>query len=239
MVTGAGRGIGLAVASAFVAQKCKTAFLDVLPTAELQSVCTGVDAGGTLALGYHCDIRNSAEVDRVIKQVVQDLGGLHFLVNNAGVTADAVIWKLTDEQWAKVISTNLTGCFHLIRAAAPVLREQRFGRIVNISSINALRGKFGQANYAASKAGVIGLTLSAARELAREHITVNAIAPGFIETDMTSALPDAILAKAREEALLGRLGTPADIAATVLFLCSDGAQHITGTVHKVDGGQCL
>jgi NAD(P)-dependent dehydrogenase (short-subunit alcohol dehydrogenase family) len=215
------------------------ALLDVLPQSELQAARKQVSASEEQALALACDIRDSRAVEQVIQEVCQRLGGLHLVVNNAGVTADGVLWKMSDEEWRKVIDTNLTGSFNLIRAAAPTLRQQRFGRIVNISSINALRGKFGQANYSASKAGILGLTLSAAKELARENITVNAIAPGFIETEMTSRLPEAIVAEARAQSLLGRLGRPADVASAVLFFCSDGAEHITGTVLRVDGGQCI
>jgi 3-oxoacyl-[acyl-carrier protein] reductase len=238
LVSGAARGIGRAVTESFLEQGCRVALVDRLPAPELRAASSDL-AKGDRARGYSCDIRKAEAVDRTVESVVRDFGGLHFLVNNAGITDDGVVWKLSDEQWQNVLDTNLTGSFHLIRAVAPRLRSQRFGRIVNISSINALRGKFGQANYAASKAGQLGLTLSAARELAREKITVNAIAPGFIETDLTAKLSEAVRTQARSETLLGRLGRPGDIAAAVLFLCSDGAEQITGIVLRVDGGQCL
>ena len=239
MVTGACRGIGLAMAKALSGQGCAVAMLDVADAPAMAVACEEVAAQGGQARGYPCDVRDTKTVEQTVKAVLGDLGGLHVLVNNAGVTADGVLWKLTDQQWCQVLGVNLAGTFKMMRAVAPIFRGQKWGRIVNISSINALRGKFGQANYAASKAGVIGLTLSAARELARDKITVNAIAPGFIETDMTAELPEDIVQKARDENLLGRLGQPGDVAATMLFLCSDGAAHITGTVQRVDGGQCL
>jgi 3-oxoacyl-[acyl-carrier protein] reductase len=239
LVTGAARGIGAAIARALGAQGCRVAVCDVGPADRLGATCKAVESAGGNARAYPCDVTDSAQVQATVEAVCRDLGGLHILVNNAGITADGVLWKLSDDQWDRVLAVNLKGGFHLIRAAAPVFRTQSWGRIVNISSINALRGKFGQANYAASKAGIIGLTKSAARELGREQITVNAIAPGFIDTDMTSGLPEDIREAARKESVLGRFGKPEDIAALVTFLCSDGARHITGEVIKVDGGQCL
>lgn len=236
LVTGAARGIGRTIAQALLDQGCQVALVDRVPKAQLEAVCRSAPGRARPCV---CDIRKPDDVERVVRDVVGAFGGLHILVNNAGITADGVVWKLTDAQWEDVIDTNLTGSFHLLRAAAPVMRAQQFGRIVNIASINALRGKFGQANYSASKAGLIGLTLSAARELAREKITVNAVAPGFVETDMTAGLPEPVLAQARAECLLGRFGRPDDIAAAVTFLCSDAAEHITGVVLRVDGGQCL
>ncbi len=236
IVTGAARGIGRTISQALVDQGCQVAFVDRVPKAQLEAECRSAPGR---ARAFVCDIRKPDDVERVVRDVVSAFGGLHIVVNNAGITADGVLWKLTDTQWRDVLDTNLTGSFHIMRAAAPVMRAQQSGRIVNISSINALRGKFGQSNYSASKAGLIGLTISAARELAREKITVNAVAPGFVETDMTASLPEPVLAQARAECLLGRFGRPADIAAAVTFLCSDGAEHITGVVLRVDGGQCL
>ncbi len=239
LVTGAQRGIGLSIACALATQGCTVAMCDVARTDDLAGACEQVSACGGNAKAYLCDVRDTGSVKSAVESVVNEFGTIHLLVNNAGITADGVIWKMTDEQWCSVIATNLGGSFKLMRAVSPLMRSRRWGRIVNIASINALRGKFGQANYAASKAGVIGLTLSAARELAREQITVNAIAPGFIETDMTADLSEDVLGQAREEVLLGRLGKPEDIADAVLFLCSNSAAHITGTVMRVDGGQCL
>jgi 3-oxoacyl-[acyl-carrier protein] reductase len=239
LVTGAARGIGAAIAQGLGAQGCSVAVCDVVSAADLSTTCAAVEKAGGKARGYPCDVTDSAQVQSTVESVLGDLGGLHLLVNNAGITADAVLWKLLDDDWDRVLAVNLKGGFNLVRAVAPVMRKQAWGRIVNISSINALRGKFGQANYAASKAGIIGLTKSAARELGREQITVNAIAPGFIETDMTTALSEEIKATARNETVLGHFGQPQDIAALVVFLCSDGARHITGEVIKVDGGQCL
>jgi 3-oxoacyl-[acyl-carrier protein] reductase len=239
LVTGARRGIGLSIARSLSAQGCAVAMCDVAPAEEMSEVRAQVSAGGGETCVYTCDVRDTASVAQTVESIESRFGTIHLLINNAGITADSVMWKMSDEQWCNVIATNLGGSFKLMRAVSPLMRAQKWGRIVNIASINALRGKFGQSNYAASKAGVIGLTLSAARELAREQITVNAIAPGFIETEMTSGLPGSVLDVARGEVLLGRLGTPKDIANAVAFLCSDSASHITGTVMRVDGGQCL
>ena len=155
------------------------------------------------------------------------------------ITSDAVLWKMTDLQFDSVIAVNLKGTFNHIRAAAPSLRKAGNGRIVNISSINGIRGKFGQSNYCASKAGIIGLTKAAARELGASGVTVNCVAPGMIETEMAAGVPEEFRAKALAETLLGRLGRPEDIANTVAFLCGEGARHITGVVIQVDGGQYL
>ncbi len=168
-----------------------------------------------------------------------ELGGLHILVNNAGITRDGVIWKMDEEQWDLVLGVNLKGCFNYIRAASPIFREQRFGKIVNIASINGMRGKFGQANYAASKAGIIGLTKTVARELGKYNVNVNAIAPGMIETDMTQSLSEEVKQQSVSEIVLGRFGQPEDIAEAVAFLVSEKARHITGEIMKVDGGQYI
>jgi acetoacetyl-CoA reductase/3-oxoacyl-[acyl-carrier protein] reductase len=161
------------------------------------------------------------------------------VVNNAGITDDAVIWKMSAEAWRRVIEVNLTGSFLVLRAAVPAMRRSGWGRIVQIASINGERGKAGQANYAASKAGLIALTKTAARELGPKGITVNAVAPGFIETPMTARLPDEVRRRAVDESALGRTGRPEDVAAVVVFLCSEAAGHITGQVIRVDGGQYL
>jgi acetoacetyl-CoA reductase/3-oxoacyl-[acyl-carrier protein] reductase len=161
------------------------------------------------------------------------------LVNNAGITRDRSIAKMSDEEWSQVISVNLTGAFNMIRAATPAMAEAGGGRIVNMTSINGLRGKFGQANYAAAKAGLIGLTKTAARELGRKGITVNAVAPGMVLTEMAEQLPEEFRALALKEGVIGRLATPADIAQGVMFLLSDAAAMITGEVLRIDGGQYI
>ncbi len=174
-----------------------------------------------------------------VEGFVEHFGGIDILVNNAGIFCDRVIWKMTDDQWRRVIDVDLTGVFNCSRAAAVAMHGNGSGAIVNISSINGMRGKFGQTNYAAAKAGVIGLTKSLARELARDRITVNAVAPGMIETPILDAMPAEALAAAAAEILLGRMGRVEDIAEVVAFLCSDRARFITGEVIRVDGGQYI
>ncbi len=187
-----------------------------------------------------CDVRERDDVERFVEETVEELGGVNILVNNAGIGRDRALWRMSDEQWRDVIDTNLTGAFNMIRAVSPILRRQQDGKIVNISSIHATRTEFGVSNYAASKAGLIGLTLSAAVELGPSNVNVNAVAPGYIRTTrLTDAVPAELLDRARERSVLGRLGDPRDVAHVVAFLCSEQARHITGAVIPVDGGHLL
>ena len=187
-----------------------------------------------------CDVRDPDAVARFVDEATEKLGGLHILVNNAGISRDRALWRMTDEQWRDVLDTNLTGAFNLIRAAAPVLRAQQYGKIVNVSSIHALRSEFGLSNYAASKAGLLGLTRSAAVELGPSNINVNAVAPGDIRTTRRAAgVPAEVLDRARERTILGRLGDPQDVAHVVVFLCSEFARHLTGVIIPVDGGHLI
>jgi 3-oxoacyl-[acyl-carrier protein] reductase len=187
-----------------------------------------------------CDVRDSAAVERFVADSLEALGGLHFLVNNAGITRDGALWQMTDDQWRDVLDTNLTGAFHLTRAVAPTFRAQQFGKIVNISSIHGVRAEFGLANYSASKAGLLGLTRSAAVELGPSNVNVNALAPGYIRTtQLLSNVPVDALDQARERSALGRLGDPQDVANIVVFLCSELARHVTGAIIPVDGGHHL
>jgi NAD(P)-dependent dehydrogenase (short-subunit alcohol dehydrogenase family) len=183
------------------------------------------------------DLTDTAAVMTVVARLLAENLRPDILVNNAGITRDGVVWKLTDEEWDAVLDVNLKSMFRMTRAVVPAMRERGSGAIVNIASINGIRGKFGQSNYAASKGGVIAFTKAVARETGRAGVRVNAIAPGFIETPLTGALPDTVRDAARSEVLLGRLGTPSDIASAVLFLASPLACHITGQVLVVDGGQ--
>lgn len=239
LVTGSARGIGAAIARAFGAQGCHVAINDRETTDAALQLCDEIANLGGQAKLFVADVSKDQQTCAMIDEIRSAFGTVDILVNNAGINRDHVIWKMTDEDWESVIGTNLTGCFHTMRALAPLFREQKSGRIINITSINGMRGKFGLSNYAASKAGIIGLTKSVASELGRAGVTVNAVAPGFIETDMTAEVPEDAKATALGEIALGHFGTPEDVAATVLFLSSDGARHITGEVIQVDGGQYM
>jgi 3-oxoacyl-[acyl-carrier protein] reductase len=183
------------------------------------------------------DVTDTSDVSAVVARLLEAKLRPDILVSNAGITRDGVVWKLTDDEWDAVLEVNLKGVFRMTRAVVPSMRERGSGAIINIASINGIRGKFGQSNYAASKGGVIAFTKAVARETGRAGVRVNAIAPGFVETPLTDALPDTVRDFARSEVLLGRLGTPSDIASAVLFLASPLASHITGQVLVVDGGQ--
>jgi len=187
-----------------------------------------------------CDVGDSDQVNAWVAEATEKLGGVHILVNNAGIGRDRALWHMTDDQWQSVLSTNLDGAFHFTRAVAPHLRSQEWGKIVNITSVHGIRAEFGLANYSTSKAGLIGLTHSSAIELGPRNINVNAVAPGYIRTTrLTAGVPAEVLDRARERSVLGRLGDPQDVAGVVLFLCSEAARHITGTVVPVDGGYLL
>jgi 3-oxoacyl-[acyl-carrier protein] reductase len=222
VVTGGARGIGLAITRALIVH-----VFDVAPG-------KGDEAS---SYSFHqVDIADSASVAKAAASLP---AGVSLLVNNAGITRDRSAVNMSDDEWDSVLSVNLTGAFHVIRALAPAMRKAGYGRIVNITSINGIRGKFGQANYAASKAGLIGLTKTLARELGPKGITVNAVAPGMVMTEMALALPPEFIDKAKAEAVLPELATPGDIANTVLFLLSDAARMITGEVIRVDAGQYI
>ena len=227
IVTGGASGIGRAIVDALVLAGARVHVLD-------KHFDSGI-AGGVVC--HPIDLRDPHAPAQVVQRVFSLEGRIDHLVNNAGLARDAVLWKLDDDAWDEVLDVNLGAAFRMLRAIAPLMRERGKGRIVQIASINGLRSKFGQANYSASKAGVIALTRTAARELGRFGITVNAIAPGLIETPMTHSLPDEVRERARAETASGRIGLPGDVAAVVLFLLSDASAHVTGTVLPVDGGQ--
>ncbi len=178
-------------------------------------------------------------VDHFVSEVRKKLGGVHYLINNAGITHDGALWRLTPEAWSEVIDTNLTGAFNCIHVVSPHLRAQRFGKIVNIASHQAFRPGFGISNYAASKAALIGLTKAAAVDLGSAGINVNAVAPGFVKTELLTQLPREVLERAEHESVLGRVAEPEDVSRVILFLCSEAARHITGQVIVVDGGLTL
>ena len=235
MVTGSTRGIGRAIAVALTGAGAKVA---VIGRDQVRAEQAASEIGGG-AKGYACDVTSQAAVEAAIGAIERDLGTIDILVNNAGVTKDNLFLRLADADFDVVLEANLKGAFRTIRAAARGMMKKRWGRIINITSVVGLIGNKGQANYAASKAGLVGLTKSIARELASRGITVNAVAPGFIATDMTAALTAEQRAALAKQIPLERLGQPQDVAAAVLFLASEGAAYITGQVLVVDGGMVM
>jgi len=239
IVTGGSLGIGRAIALDLAANGADVALNYRKHDAEAKGIVAEIEKMGRRGLAVQADVASFADAQRMVDTVVHTFGHLDILVNNAGINRDAVVWKMTEEQWDEVIAINLKGYFNYTRAVAPLFKEQGSGRIVNITSINGLRGKFGQSNYVATKAGIIGLTKSVARELGKFQVTVNAIAPGLIETDMVKQAPQNVRDMALADILVGHLGQPEDVAFAVTFLCSERARHITGQVIQVDGGQYL
>ena len=238
LVTGGGSGIGAAVALELAAEGCDVAIVDV-DRAAAESVARQVGALGRRGLARVADVSDFALAESVVREVAAELGRLDVLVCCAGITDDAVSWRMQEPQWDRVLAVNLKGCFNYARAAGSLMKEQGSGRIVAIASINGLRGKFGQANYAASKGGLVALCKTLARELGRYGVTVNVIAPGMVSTALTATLPAEVVERAVGETLTGRLAEPADCAAAVTFLCSERARRMTGQVLRVDSGQYL
>jgi 3-oxoacyl-[acyl-carrier protein] reductase len=239
IVTGGSLGIGTAIAMDLAKNGANVAINYRKHDKEAKEVVAQIEKMGRKGLVIKADISNFEDAQKMVDTVKDKFGRLDILVNNAGINWDGVIWKMTEEQWDTVLSINLKGYFNYTRAVAPIFREQKSGRIVNITSINGLRGKFGQSNYSAAKAGIIGLTKTVARELGKYNVTVNAVAPGLIETEMMSALPDNIKQNAINETVLAKLGSPEEVAHVVSFFCSDLSSHVTGEVVKVDGGQYI
>lgn len=237
LITGASSGIGTAAARVFAREGANVALTYRKNEDGARAALAAVEAEGVKGKVYQADVANYDRAHEIIADVVETFGALDILVANAGANWDGVIWKMTEEQWDAVIATDLKGVFNYCRAVAPLFKEASGGKIVNVASINGLRGKFGQANYAAAKAGVIGLSKTLARELARSNVNVNVVCPGLIGTEMIRAMPEDALAKSTAEILLGRLGEPEDVAEVIAFLASERARHITGEVIKVDGGQ--
>lgn len=235
LVTGAGRGIGRAIAVRFARAGADVALCG--RTLEpLKEVQTQVEAAGRRALRFTVDVADAAAVEGMVQTILDKWGRLDILVNNAGITRDGLLIRMKEEDWEAVLAVNLTGTFHCTRAVARVMMRQHSGRIINLASVVGLTGNAGQTNYAASKAGVIGLTKSVARELAGRGVTVNAIAPGFIETEMTQRLAEDLKAQWQARIPLGAFGHPEDVAEAAVFLASEAARYITGQVLQVDGG---
>jgi 3-oxoacyl-[acyl-carrier protein] reductase len=235
LVTGASRGIGRAIAVRLAA--CGATVAGVARTLDgLQATLRAIHEAGGTAEGYAANVADSADVQGVVDAIEAKFQKIHVLVNNAGITRDGLMLRMEDSAWQEVIDTNLKGTFLFSRAVGTCMMRARYGRIVNISSVSALMGNPGQANYSASKAGVIGFSKTVARELASRGITVNVVAPGFITTDMTDVLPDKIKAEVKERVPVRRLGTPEDVADLVCYLASPSAGYLTGQVIAVDGG---
>lgn len=239
LVTGGSRGIGRAVALQLAAAGADVAINYSGNEQAAKHVQQEIEKLGRKAIVIQADVAQSSSVKAMIKQVIDTFGTLDILVNNAGITRDNLLMRMKEEEWDDVINTNLKGVFNCIQAVTRQMMKQRAGRIVNISSVVGVMGNAGQANYTAAKAGVIGLTKSTAKELATRGITVNAVAPGFIETDMTSLLNESMITKTIEHIPLGKLGSASDVADAVTFFASEQAAYITGQVLHVDGGMVM
>jgi 3-oxoacyl-[acyl-carrier protein] reductase len=236
LVTGGSRGIGRAIAESLAAGGARVA---VVARSADRAAAAAAELPGEGHIGLAGDVADAEAVAAVVRHVEDELGSLDILVNNAGITEDNILLRLSDDDWDRVLDTNLKGAFLFIRAAARGMMRRREGRIINITSVVGLTGNKGQVNYAASKAGLVGMTKAVAKELASRNILCNAVAPGFIETDMTSVLPDAARTALLEQIALGRLGRPEEIASVVRFLAGPGAAYITGQVIVVDGGMVM
>lgn len=235
IITGGGRGIGAATAKKFASEGAIVVVADVNES-DINETVEEITAAGGKAIGVVSNVADREQVSELIQKVVDQYGRLDVVVNNAGITADSTLVKMSEEQWDRVIDVNLKGVFNMGQAAAKVMKEQNGGVILNASSVVGLYGNFGQTNYAATKWGVIGMTKSWAKELGKNKVRVNAVAPGFIMTPMTEKMPEKVLDMMKGKSVLGDLGLPEDIANAYAFLASDEARFITGTVLSVDGG---
>ena len=263
LVTGGASGIGRACALEFARGGASVAFVDVAGEDAVNETLRllraarslGVDPDGGVTepaetarrlressarvIPFSADVSDFGRAERIVSETLARLGRLDILVCAAGTTADAPLWRMTETQWERVLNANLKGAFNYLRAAAPAMRAQGSGRVVNVSSVEAMRGRFGLSNYAASKAGLLGLTRAAAADLGRDGINVNAVAPGFVRTPLTERLPAEVLEEAARASVFGRIGEPEEVASVVAFLCTDAARYVTGEVIRVDGGQLL
>ncbi|NNF99629.1 MAG: SDR family oxidoreductase [Desulfobacteraceae bacterium] len=241
IVTGGSQGIGTAASLDLAKEGANVCLTYRKHKEEAEEVAAEIKGMGRKALAIKCDISSFEEANKVVDAALQAFGRIDILVNNAGMNWDGVCWKMTEEQWDRVLEVNLKGYFNFTRHTAPLFKDQKYGRIINVTSINGLRGKFGQTNYSASKAGIIGYTKAVAKELGAFGVTVNAVAPGLIETAMlkNSDARDKIVDLAMAEIVTKRVGQPEDLAYAISFLASDKSRHITGEILKVDGGQYI
>jgi 3-oxoacyl-[acyl-carrier protein] reductase len=239
MVTGGSLGIGAAIARLLAKEGCDVAIVDQRHDAGTMKVVEDIEGTGVKGIALQTDVSSYSDAEKMVEKVVEEFGRLDIVVCNAGITWDGVVWKMTEKQWDQVIGVNLKGYFNYNKAAALHFKEMKDGKIVNLSSINGMRGKFAQANYAASKGGVIAMSKSLAKELGRFNVNVNVVAPGMVLTEMAEKLAPEFKAAALAETVVGRFATPEDCANLVAFLCSDLSRHITGEIIKIDGGQYI
>ncbi|MBI4719950.1 MAG: 3-oxoacyl-ACP reductase FabG [Chitinivibrionia bacterium] len=239
IVTGGSMGIGTAIAFVLAREGCNVAINYRRHDTEAKDVVAGIEKMGRKGLAVKADVSSFDDAQNMVETVIKEFGGLDIMVCNAGITWDGVIWKMTEKQWDTVINVNLKGYFNYNRAAALVFKDQKHGKIVNISSINGLRGKFAQTNYSASKGGEIAMSKALAKELGKFNVNVNVIAPGMVMTEMAESIPPEFVNKAVDETVLVRIATPQDCVEVVAFFCSDRSRHITGEVIKVDGVQYI
>jgi len=238
VITGGARGIGKEIALAFARAGARCALCDMNKD-ELEAAVKEVEAAGSQALAVELNVVSLAQCEAMVNKIIDKFGKIDILINNAGITKDGLLLRMREEDWDAVLAVNLKGTFNCTKAAIKVMLKQRYGRIVNVASIIGVMGNAGQANYAASKAGIIGFTKSIAKEVASRNITVNAIAPGFIATKMTDILSEDVKTAMLKQIPLARFGTPEDVARLVLFLASDDAGYITGQVVQIDGGMLM